>query len=124
MAYGIPLFLDQIIKTLEVEQGSEPMTSRRVSGAAGGGKVALSEIGIAARRHGQELLRHGYTFDRVVHDYGDLCQAITDLAVEENVPIKVDEFRTLNRCLDNAIADSVTEFAYERDLLVAGCIRP
>ncbi len=119
MTYGIPLFLDQIIKTLEIEQGSDPMSSRRVSGAAGGGKIALSEIGMAARRHGQELLRHGYTFERVVHDYGDLCQAITDLAVEENVPIKVDEFRTLNRCLDNAIADSVTEFAYERDLLVA-----
>jgi signal transduction histidine kinase len=119
LAYGIPLFLDQIIKTLKVEQGKYPMQSRRVSGASGGDKMAFSEIGVAARRHGQELLRHGYTFDRVVHDYGDLCQAITDLAVENQVPIKVDEFRTLNRCLDNAIADSVTEFAYERDLLVA-----
>jgi signal transduction histidine kinase len=119
LAHGIPLFLDQIIKTLEVEQSSDPMQSRKVSGPSGGGKSALSEIGISARRHGQELLRHGYTFDRVVHDYGDLCQAITDLAVEHNVPIQVDEFRTLNRCLDNAIADSVTEFAYERDLLVA-----
>jgi signal transduction histidine kinase len=102
-----------------VEQSSDPLRSRRVSGPPGGGKSALSEIGIAARRHGQELLRHGYTFDRVVHDYGDLCQAITDLALENDVPILVDEFRTLNRCLDNAIADSVTEFAYERDLLVA-----
>ena len=119
LAYGIPVFLDQIIKTLEVEQGSHPMQSRRVSGASGGGKVALSEIGVSARRHGQELLRHGYTFDRVVHDYGDLCQAITELAMQKSVPIQVDEFRTLNRCLDNAIADSVTEFAYERDLLVA-----
>jgi signal transduction histidine kinase len=101
-----------------VEQSSDPLRSRRVSGPADG-KSALSEIGMTARRHGQELLRNGYTFDRVVHDYGDLCQAITDLAVEEDVPIQVDEFRTLNRCLDNAIADSVTEFAYERDLLVA-----
>ena len=120
LAYGIPLFLDQIIKTLQVEQTADPMRSRRVSGPSGGGKSALSEIGITARRHGQELLRHGYTFDRVVHDYGDLCQAITDLAVENNVSIQVDEFRTLNRCLDNAIADSVTEFAYERERLVAG----
>jgi signal transduction histidine kinase len=119
LAYGVPLFLDQIIKTLAVEQGSQPLQSRRVSGNSGGGRSALSEIGISARRHGQELLRHGYTFERVVHDYGDLCQAITDLAVERQVPIQVDEFRTLNRCLDNAIADSVTEFAYERDLLVA-----
>jgi signal transduction histidine kinase len=118
LAYGIPLFLDQIIKTLQVEQTSQPMQSRRVSGPSGG-KSALSEIGIAARRHGYELLRHGYTFDRVVHDYGDLCQSITDLAFEDDIPIHVDEFRTLNRCLDNAIADAVTEFAYERDRLVA-----
>jgi signal transduction histidine kinase len=48
----------------------------------------------------------------VVHDYGDLCQAITDLAVEQSAPITVDEFRTLNRCLDNAIATAVAEFAY------------
>ncbi|MFI4868540.1 MAG: sensor histidine kinase [Steroidobacterales bacterium] len=119
LAYGIPLFLDQIIKTLAMEQTSEPMRSRRVSGRSGGGKSALSEIGITARRHGHELLRHGYTLERVVHDYGDLCQAITDVAFEDKLPIQVDEFRTLNRCLDNAIADAVTEFAYERDLLVA-----
>jgi len=55
----------------------------------------------------------------VVHDYGDLCQAITDLAFEQHAPFAVDEFRTLNRCLDNAIADSVTEFSYQRDLLLA-----
>jgi len=78
----------------------------------------FSEIGITARRHGYELLQHGYTVDRVVHDYGDVCQAVTDLACEDHVPIQVDEFRTLNRCLDNAIADSVTEFAYEREQMV------
>jgi len=55
----------------------------------------------------------------VVHDYGDLCQAITDLAVERDAPFSVDEFRTLNRCLDNAIADAVTEFSVQRDATVA-----
>jgi len=45
-----------------------------------------------------------------------LCQAITDLAVERDAPFGVDEFRTLNRCLDNAIAGAVTEFSYRRDL--------
>jgi signal transduction histidine kinase len=117
--YGVRLFIDQIIKTLQLEQTSEPMRSRQVSGPSGGAKSALSEIGAAAKRHGHELLHRGFTVDLVVHEYGDLCQAITDLAFEENVPIEVDEFRTLNRCLDNAITDSVTEFAYERDLLVA-----
>jgi signal transduction histidine kinase len=67
-----------------------------------------------------ELLQHGFTVDQVVHDYGDLCQAITDLAFERGEPIGIDEFRTLNRCLDNAIAGAVTEFALQRDLLMTG----
>jgi signal transduction histidine kinase len=116
--YGIPLFLGQLIKTLEVEQTQEPLLSRRVSGPAGGGKPALSEIGETAARHGRELLRHGFTIDQVVHDYGDLCQAITDLAFERGATIETDEFRTLNRCLDNGIADAVTECSYQRDLIV------
>ncbi len=65
---------------------------------------------------GGELLQHGYTVEQVVHDYGDLCQAITDLAIEKGEPIGVDEFRTLNRCLDNAMADAVMEFSSKRDL--------
>jgi signal transduction histidine kinase len=32
--------------------------------------------------------------------------------VEQSAPITVEEFRTLNRCLDNAIATAVAEFAY------------
>jgi signal transduction histidine kinase len=119
LAYGIPLLLNQIIKTLQLERTAEPLSSRRISGAAGGGLQSLSEISAAARQHGHELLQRGYTVDLVVHDYGDLCQAITDLAVEVGTPIEVDEFRTLNRCLDNAIADSVTEFAYERERMGA-----
>ena len=57
--------------------------------------------------------------DAVVHDYGDLCQAITDLAFERRQPLTVDEFRTLNRCLDNAIGDAVSEFGAQRDARVA-----
>lgn len=119
LEHGIPSFLDQLIKTLCVEQTAEPMLSRRVSGASGGGRTAVSEIGKTAALHGRELLRHGFTVEQVVHDYGDLCQAITDLAFELKAPIQIDEFRTLNRCLDNAIADAVTEFNYQRDVLVS-----
>ena len=115
LTHGIPLFLDQLIKTLQVEQTSEPMQSRRVSGPAGGGSPVLSEMGAAAALHGRELLQQGFTVDQVVHDYGDLCQAITDLAFERKAPIEIDEFRTLNRCLDNGIADAVTEYAYQRN---------
>jgi signal transduction histidine kinase len=113
MVHGIPLFLDQLIKTLQVEQSSEPCNSRKVSGPADG-RPALSEIGTTAALHGLELSRQGFTVEQVVHDYGDLCQTITELALERNAPIEIGEFRTLNRCLDNAIADAVREFAVQR----------
>ncbi|MFM0672532.1 sensor histidine kinase [Paraburkholderia sediminicola] len=115
---GVPLFLDQLIRTLRMEQTSAPMNSRKISGPSGGG-ASLSEIGETAAQHGRELLDLGFSVDQVVHDYGDLCQAITDLAYERDAPFLIDEFRTLNRCLDNAIADAVTEFSYQRDFAVA-----
>jgi hypothetical protein len=115
---GVPLFLDQLIRTLRIEQTEEPLDSRKISGPSGGG-AAQSEIGASAAQHGRALLKLGFSVDQVVHDYGDLCQAITDLAFERDAPFQIDEFRTLNRCLDNAIADAVTEFSYQRDDAVA-----
>ena len=91
----------------------------RVSGPSGGDSLALSEIGVAAAAHGKALLALGFTVDQVVHDYGDLCQAITELAHERDAPFEVEEFRTLNRCLDNAIADAVSEFSSQRDTVIA-----
>jgi hypothetical protein len=43
---------------------------------------------------------------------------VTELASEADVAITVTEFRTLNRCLDNAIADAVKEYTYGRKVLV------
>ncbi len=106
LANGIPLFLDQLIKTLEAEDADKPAESIRISGPSGGDSIDLSEMGVGAAAHGKELLKLGYTVDQVVHDYGDLCQAITDLAFERDAPFAIGEFRTLNRCLDNAIADA------------------
>lgn len=116
LVHGIPIFLDQLTRTLEAEERGEAAEGTRISGAAGGDSAARSEIGLSAAAHGKELLELGFSVDQVVHDYGDLCQAITDLAVERDAPFSVDEFRTLNRCLDNAIADAVTEFSFQRDL--------
>jgi hypothetical protein len=72
-------------------------------------------MGVTATAHGKQLFQMGYTVDQVVHDYGDLCQAITGLAVERDAPFSINQFRTLNRCLDNAIADAMTEFSAQRD---------
>jgi len=116
--HGVALFLDQLIRRLRAEQSQGAASSRRVPGPAGGIKPAHSEIGDAATVHGGELMRRGYTVEQVVHDYGDLCQAITELAVELDFHIQADEFRILNGCLDNAMALAVSEFNYQREFVV------
>ena len=113
--YGVPLFLDQLITALRLERTyGSPQTGRpsRLVDTS-----SASDLARAAVQHGNELLRTGFTVGQVVHDYGDLCQAITDMAIEQGAPISVAEFRTLNRCLDDAIADAVTEFGRQRDEL-------
>ena len=96
--HGVPLFLTQLSETLRLEATSAPFPP--------------NAIGAAAARHGGDLLRSGFTVSQVVHDYGDICQTITALAVEQRAPISVEEFQTLNRCLDTAIAEAVTEHAH------------
>jgi signal transduction histidine kinase len=95
--YGVPLFLTQLAETLRLETTLAPFPA--------------DAIGAAAARHGGDLLRSGFSVSQVVHDYGDICQTITALAVEQRAPISVEEFHTLNRCLDTAIAEAVTEHA-------------
>ena len=95
--HGVPLFLDQLVGALRMGQSSS------------------GEIGSSAVLHGHDLMRQGFTVSQVVHDYGDVCQSITELAVEINAPITNDEFRMLNGCLDDAIASAVTQFGRERN---------
>ena len=116
---GIPMFLSQFERTLVAEERGLFEESARISGLPGGGQPGdVYEMGTSATAHGMELHRLGYTIDQVVHDYGDLCQAVTDLALERDAPFSIDEFRTLNRCLDNSIAYAVTEFSGARDRLI------
>jgi len=78
------------------------------SGGSGTGDIDKS-----AGQHGHDLLLQGFTVSQVVHDYGDVCQTVTDLALETNAPISTEDFRTLNRCLDEAIASAVTIYMRE-----------
>jgi signal transduction histidine kinase len=121
LSKGVPLFLEQLIRTLHAETDGEEGQSEslRISGPSGGDTLALSEIGVSASAHGKTLLDLGFPVEQVVHAYGDLCQSITDLAVERDAPFSINEFRTLNRCLDNAIADAVAGFAGQRDAVIA-----
>ena len=97
LEHGVPLFLTQLSETLRLEA-----TTTSFSDAA---------IAASAAKHGRELRALGFNISQVVHDYGDICQAITEVAVEQNLPITTEEFHTLNRCLDTAIAEAVTEHA-------------
>ena len=95
---GVPMFLDQLVEELR----NGPSTTQ-----------ALNR---GALQRGRDLLLQGFTVGQVVHDYGDICQAVTELAVELAAPISTLDFRTLNRCLDDAIAGAVTEFIREQDV--------
>ncbi|HEU4647155.1 MAG TPA: hypothetical protein VFS80_16495 [Burkholderiales bacterium] len=107
---GVPLFLQQLTGILRKEQHTDDRPPEGKSAVLLGGD-GRSDIGRTAALQGAEFMRLGYNLDQVVHGYGDVCQAITTLAVEQTAPISADEFRTLNRCLDNAIADAVSAFS-------------
>ena len=111
--HGVPLFLQQLVDTLRLEQLTP---AHGVSGSEA--TPASSEITRAAALHGAELLRLGYSVEQVVHEYGDVCQSVTEIAVELHAKIAAHEFRTLNRCLDDAIADAVASFGSARQISI------
>lgn len=102
LEHGIPLFLTQLIGMLRLSS-----------------KTGIAEIDASATQHGADLSRMGLTVGQVVHDYGGLCQAITEIAVEDGVAISSSEFKTLNGCLDDAIAAAVAQFVRQRQAVVA-----
>ncbi len=105
LTHGLPLFLDQLRGAL-----------RR---AASHEDVDHEEIDKSASQHGRDLFDRGLTVAQVVHDYGDLCQVITLLAVEQKASIATTEFQTLNLCLDDAIAGAATEYVRRRERAIA-----
>jgi hypothetical protein len=64
--------------------------------------------------------RRWFTEYRCSSINGDVCQSVTDLAIEVGTAISTHDFRTLNRCLDDAIAGAVTEYAHEHDVTRGG----
>lgn len=93
---ALPVFYENLIAYLKaVDHGS-----------------AQSEITFAAAQHGRELLRLHYSLSHVVHAYGSMCQAITELAQRRGAQISAGSFNDLNMCLDLAIAAAVSEFQY------------
>jgi signal transduction histidine kinase len=121
---GLPLFYKQLTHVLE--RGGGGGGGSGVSGlqpeevSIGQESRFPSELTSAARLHGEELLRLGYTLSLVVHAYGSMCQSITELATKKNIAITSLEFHRLNKCLDIAIAGAVTGFEASRNTRDAG----
>ena len=91
------VFLTQLSETLRLEATATPFSS--------------TAIASTAARHGRDSLALGFNVSQVVSSYGAIRQAITEVALERQTPIDIQEFRILNRCLDTAIAAAVTEHA-------------
>ena len=103
LVHGVPLFIDQ----LAVRLGADLRTDHGAFEAS-------------ATLHGGELWHAGFSIGQVVHDYGDICQAITELAAKLGVQISSEDFRKLNMCLDIAIAEAVTEYARQHEQTILG----
>jgi diguanylate cyclase len=112
LAHGIPIFLDQVAKTLAIERRSPVVEGEIVFSNPGG---CESGVGAIATLHGRDLFEQGFSVGQVIRDYGDVCQAVTSLAMEVGAPISVNEFRTFNRCLDDAITGAVSEYSQLKD---------
>ena len=98
---GLPLFLDQITAILRAKKGERATGHESMSASA--------------TLHGGQLLTMGFTVGQVVQDYGSICQSVTEVADERHLAITADEFHTFNHCLDEAIAQAVTEYQQQRD---------
>jgi hypothetical protein len=90
--HGVPLFLSQIVETL------------RLSGDDGAAKGESACFAVG----------------QVAHGYGDVCQAVTELAEEKKARIAIEEFHTFNQCLDQAIGRAVTEYVRQHELTIDG----
>lgn len=127
---GLPIFFQQLWRVLKAEAFSPikrlTMNTSAVANATqkndeqelvfAEGPIDDAKLAKSASLHGQELLRLGYTLSHVIHAYGSMCQAITELASEKNAKISAGEFHDFNRCLDIAIAGAVTAYQAQSDV--------
>jgi signal transduction histidine kinase len=98
---GIALFLDQLVDALRLSQPSSP---------------AMAE---SAAERGRDLFGRGFTVTQVVDDYGDLCEAVTELARDANEPISAADFHVFNRCFREAVGQAVNEYTRCRERSIA-----
>ncbi len=105
LTHGLPLFLGQLGEALRKATMHEVADQTEITNSAG--------------HHGDQLFRQGLTVGQVINAYGDLCQVITGLAVDQKAAVPPDEFQTLNLCLDDATAGAVTAYSGQRERAIS-----
>ena len=85
----VPVLLSRLSDSLRLTTTDLPITS--------------DAVGAIATMLGGALLDH------VIHDYNEMCQAISEIALKQNAPLTIEEFNTLDRWLDEEIAKAVTD---------------
>lgn len=105
LGLSLSLFLDHLIALLAARTApdQDPKGLRRES----------------ADPSGLERLRRGRHIDQVVHAYSDFCAVLSELVLAQGDSIPVEELRTLNQCLDEAVAEAVTQHGRRRELAIA-----
>jgi signal transduction histidine kinase len=98
---GIPQLLAQLREALQGKKSAAPLPDE--------------VIGAASARHARALLEKGWSVSQIVHEYGDVRQAITELAAAKGEAIGLQELGVVDRCLDAAIAEAVAEYARLKD---------
>jgi signal transduction histidine kinase len=91
----LPLFLDEVIEALRLEEASETSPTAAV--------------------HGGQRLELGFNLDGVVREYGALGDAIVDVANARQAPLTARDYRVLSTCITTGIAEAVAQYARQRD---------
>jgi len=111
--HGVTMLLTQIVEALTLARTPLPLMA------------ASTRISDTGALQGHELQKSGLTVAQVVSGYGDVCQVVTELAVEAAIEITPQEYQVFNHCLDEAVTGAVTAYAEqrERDLAYLGTER-
>ena len=98
----IPAFLDETAAELSRAQGPRPSHE------------AIETRAIASA-HGVQRWALGYDLQSIVREYGLLRQSILETARDHGVPISLEQFDALGRCLSLGVGEAVSSYERYRD---------
>jgi signal transduction histidine kinase len=93
----LPLIIDQIIQELGSDDGAGPET----------------KIKRTAAEHGEQRAKLGIPIDIVVHDYGVICDSMSEVAKRQRQTVSAEEWQVVNRALDIGIAAAIQRYETE-----------